>query len=527
MSAALDPNGAEASDGPVAKPRKGWRGCRMVAGCGCLGCLTLAVCGVMLLFLMLSKVPGSYPGPKSKIPPPQPAAQDPREAAVPGFVSPYLGHTGSWDGKGGTWGGGSKVSDLDLERSMGLRWTFMPVYWSAFEPEAPGRGGRADRVEAAWEELDAFVVEALRRDMHILMQAPVVGGNAGGPPAWAGVRERGKSAPMRMDAVAAFAGRLAERYAPGGLLAQAQRWGDGYGVRAWELDNEPDGYRTSWAGQAADYAEFAVKVAAEIRRHDPRALIIGPGVMGGGQGASWMEGGLDAAGMRGSPEYRRLGVPHSFGPVFDAISFHVYEGLDSAFAGHPRTIEVALGEVQEKVYQWETRSKGFEYRHHEEFWHTEGNYDFLGVLSAKRRAAWRWQFYTRAFAAGVRKVAVMDPSKPEQVAIRAYVKALPDPFPMMEAGGEATVASGRAVVYRHRRGDALGAKMGGGTVWVLWAEAGGQGAEVEIPTEGGECSVVGLDGAEVSRSAVSGRLKVVLAGDAKMAPPILVVDTGR
>jgi hypothetical protein len=46
-----------------------------------------------------------------------------------GFDSPYIGHTGSWDGKGGGMFGSSKIPDLDFEVGMGLRWTFMAVYW--------------------------------------------------------------------------------------------------------------------------------------------------------------------------------------------------------------------------------------------------------------------------------------------------------------------------------------------------------------------------------------------------------------
>ena len=64
----------------------------------------------------------------------------------------------------------------------------------------------------AWRELDTFVIEAQSRRLNILMQAPVVGGNAGGPPGWAGRREPGKSAPADMEAAAAFAGKLARRY---------------------------------------------------------------------------------------------------------------------------------------------------------------------------------------------------------------------------------------------------------------------------------------------------------------------------
>ena len=109
---------------------------------------------------------------------------------------------------------------------MGLRWTFMPVYWKALEPDRPV--DLTHGAPAAWQELDAFVVAAQSRKLNILMQAPVVGGNAGGPPAWAGRREAGKSAPQNMDALIAFAGKLAERYRPDGTLRAA-----GLGQPVW------------------------------------------------------------------------------------------------------------------------------------------------------------------------------------------------------------------------------------------------------------------------------------------------------
>ena len=78
----------------------------------------------------------------------------------------------------------------------------------------------ADReLPAAWRALEAFVIEAQKRRLNILMQAPVVGGNLEGPPAWAGRHEDGKSAPLKTDALAEFAGQLALRYRPSGTLA--------------------------------------------------------------------------------------------------------------------------------------------------------------------------------------------------------------------------------------------------------------------------------------------------------------------
>jgi len=53
----------------------------------------------------------------------------------------------------------------------------MPVYWRQMEPKGPV--DLAQGVPPAWKELDDFVIAAHERGLNTLMQAPVVGGNAG------------------------------------------------------------------------------------------------------------------------------------------------------------------------------------------------------------------------------------------------------------------------------------------------------------------------------------------------------------
>ncbi len=470
-----------------------------------------------LLLVLLSRVPKYYPPVAHPI---EIARGFGSDTDLEGFASPYIGHTGSWDGKGGAIFGGSKVPDLDTDQAMHLRWTFMAAYWRALEPGGPVDLAR--ETPAAWKEMDAFLAAAHARRLNILMQAPVVGGNAGGPPKWAGRREEGKSAPANMEAAAAFAGKLAARYAPGGTLARERGWGAKFGVRAWELDNEPDGYLTHWKGQAADYAEFVTKVAAAIRREDPRAVILGPGTMSSRNACRWIEGALDAAALNGSPAYRVRGTAYSIGPVLDAVSFHVYEGLDSAFSGGDRTVEVVFSEIRGLFERYEDRSPRFHYARKEQYWHTEGNFDFFGVLSRERRAAWRIQFFTRAFAAGISKVVVMDASKPEQAAVRAYVDALPDPFPMRRAGDKVKVVSGTPAVFLHL--DSTNADAG--RVWVLWATGQG-GAEVDVPAIRARVMQVSADASRLPLESPGHTVRVRLKGDAKMAPPVLVIDRER
>jgi hypothetical protein len=435
-----------------------------------------------------------------------------------GFDSPYLGHTGSWNGKGGAMGGGSKIPDLDRERAMGLRWTFMPVYWRVLEPDGPAELSR--ETPPAWKALDAFVIAAQERGLNVLMQAPVVGGNAGGPPAWAGRREPGKSAPANMEALVAFAGKLAERYRPGGTLARHEGWGEHYGVRAWELDNEPESYRTHWEGQAADYAEFVTRAAARIKAADPQAVIVAPGLGSGKHGLTWLAAALNAPGMAGSRTFQAQGRAYSIGPAVDVVSIHNYEGLDSAFSGGPRTIGPVLDDVSAVFEAAEQQTSGFTFARKQDYWHTEGNFDFLGILSSERRAAWRFQFLTRAFAAGLRKIAVMDASAAEQRAVRAYVAALPNPFPMLPASNEVMVAQGRVCAFRHPDGPGPDA----GQVWVVWALADTGPAQVELPVRRARVEVISVDGQSSPFAVNASRVRLGLKGDSKMPAPVIVVD---
>jgi hypothetical protein len=478
----------------------------------------LLLCALMLvlLFLFLNRVPKTYPPTAN---PMEPRSRTQFAAlGLDGFESPYLGHTGSWDGKGGDMWGGSKAPDLDKEVGMGLRWTFMAVNWRAMEPDGPVRLDH--EVPAAWKALDAFIMAAHERHLNVLMQAPVVGGNAGGPPAWAGQREKGKSAPRKMEALAEFAGKLAERYRPGGTLAQREGWGTHFGVRAWELDNEPEMYRTHWKEQAADYAEFAALAAARIKAVDPQAIIVGPALASGKQGLQWLEAAVDASTQAGSPAFRAQAKTYSIGPVLDVVSFHNYEGLDSAFTGEPRTIGQVFQDVRGVFEKWEQKVPGFTYSPKQDYWHTEGNFDFIGALSAERRASWRMQFFTRAFAAGVRKVCVMDASDRERIAVRAYISALPWPFPMRPAESEVKMLRGSVTAFRHQDG----VTPETGQVWALWAVAGTGNAQVEIPVIRERVTVIRVDGTTMEIDTLTNRFTIELKGDSKMAPPILILD---
>ena len=117
-----------------------------------VGCLLLA-----LIWIFLNRVPKNYPAVAEPIE--ETAALPTTDQDLDGFSSPYLGHTGSWDGKGGGIFGSSKTPDLEIEKSMGLRWTFMPVHWRELEPDGPV--DLAVEIPAAWKALDHFIIAAM------------------------------------------------------------------------------------------------------------------------------------------------------------------------------------------------------------------------------------------------------------------------------------------------------------------------------------------------------------------------------
>ena len=224
--------------------------------------------------------------------------------------------------------------------------------------------------------------------------------------------------------------------------------------------------------------------------------------------------------MSGSPTFRARAKPFSIGPAADVVSFHDYEGLDASFSSEPRTIVQVFEDVRAVFEKWEQRAPGFTYARKQDYWQTEGNFDFIGILSSERRAAWRVQFFTRAFAAGIRKVGIMDPSVLEQKAVRFYVSTLPNPFPMLPATNEVVVIRGMVAAFRHPDGPDPDA----GQVWILWAVAGTGAAQVEVPVKRERVEVISLDGKSHPLTANAGRLRVDLPQDSKMPAPVIMVD---
>lgn len=477
-----------------------------------------------------------------------PAAASSAPSSADGFDSPYFGHTGANNGSGidftGGWDG--KLSQLQLEHDMGLRWTWLPVHWNLIEPTQPTGAPPAPisataPVNDPWHSLDRFVRAARSLDLNVALQV-VVGGNADGPPGWAGRRAETRAAPRYMDGsepgangqgLVPFVEKLAERFAPGGDLATADGWTDGYGVETWLMDNEPDSYRTNWDTVADDYAEFVVKSAAKVKAIDPDALIVSTETAEGNRDMHFTDAVLKAGTQQASAAYIANGIDYVAGPAIDVASFHSYELLGAIFGnafldGDDFAAQQLLKmhrNTAAKFAQYENQT-GHEYTRRP-LWHTEGGFGFIAD-DPQGKKHWAIQWLTLGVAAGIDKLTIMDAGPDEARAVRTMTCLLPDPRPLTEVTAAVGADPDDSFVFRADRNN------DGGYTYVAWARPGLGNVfspTVTLPVRGTDVRVVTWDGvvssAPVVTHPVSGARTVTLTLPnlgVPFNPPLFVVD---
>src|SRR5439155_23953903 len=119
--------------------------------------------------------------------------------------------------------------------------------------------------------LDAVVESAHAHGLQLIVQVQTTGGWSLPTPAMAlattGFRTNSlhpiprptTAAPMNIDAAIPYWRALVGRYRAGGELARTQGWRDGWGVRAYEMENEPDftpWVNGTWETVTKDYALY-------------------------------------------------------------------------------------------------------------------------------------------------------------------------------------------------------------------------------------------------------------------------------
>jgi hypothetical protein len=188
---------------------------------------------------------------------------------------------------------------LGLIHRGGIAFTREEIYWDSIEP----RQG-----EWHWERFDAAVIAG--RESHLTFLGLL--------DYWAGWAEsadygEGDGTLPYEESVAHFANychEVVSRYKPGGVLAQEQGWTDGYGIRHWEVWNEPP---TFWFGTAEQFGQLVKAASAAIRRADPEAFVVVSN-----RGPTFDQAVMDVAGIES----------------YDALAIHLYPGPTSPEAGN-------------------------------------------------------------------------------------------------------------------------------------------------------------------------------------------------
>jgi hypothetical protein len=114
----------------------------------------------------------------------------------------------------------------------------------------------------------------------------------------------------RANPWAVFVSNTVQRYKPGGVLAQAQSWGDDVGIRYWEIWNEPD-LNQFWSGTVKEYYRLLEVAYQTIQATDPEATVI-LGGLAFFEKPNWLSDLLAQTGGDPAQAY------------FDVFSFHYY-----------------------------------------------------------------------------------------------------------------------------------------------------------------------------------------------------------
>ena len=120
---------------------------------------------------------------------------------------------------------------------------------------------------------------------------------------------RGKAI-NRANSWADFVSNTVQHYKPGGDLAQEQGWGDGVGIRYWEIWNEPD-LTQFWSGTVEEYYRLLEVAYQTIQSVDPEATVI-LGALALFEKQNWLSDLLAQTGGDPAKAY------------FDVFSFHYY-----------------------------------------------------------------------------------------------------------------------------------------------------------------------------------------------------------
>lgn len=184
--------------------------------------------------------------------------------------------------------------------------------------------------------------------------------------------------PQGLALYVAYVRAVVARYGQGGALAREQGWTDGYGIREWEVWNEPFNpgfWRQDLPGYAGRFVALLAAAYAAIHAIDPAARVL-----------------YDHSG----PAFDLLVAAH--GAPYDVVSVHSYSGgLD------PDAARAAAGPGIGAQGTAPTALRRLVTSGSRPVWITETGYATDGTVTATQQAQYLARSYLDAFADGIQK----------------------------------------------------------------------------------------------------------------------------
>lgn len=153
--------------------------------------------------------------------------------------------------------------DILALKDLGVKWVRLDVQWRVVEKQ---------RGQFDWSFYDATVARYKELGINVLA-------TIGGTPNWANGDNGEGYPPLNPGDYANFAKEAVKRYKPNGIFAAQKGWqNDSYGIRHWEIGNEPN-YTPFWqpSPNPGQYVALLAASNKAIREVDPRAIIMNGG----------------------------------------------------------------------------------------------------------------------------------------------------------------------------------------------------------------------------------------------------------
>ena len=416
---------------------------------------------------------------------------------------------------------GQTAKDAQIQRA-GLHWKYAWLAWSDVE-RTPG--------SYDWAMLDDFVTSAHDHEINLVLQVMV--GAWGAPQPWApptrvNSRHPGTTPlPEDLAPLRDFWTTMVNRYKPDGVLAKAKGWG-GYGVRVYEVENEPDQapWWGAWSNVPLDFAQYLSVIHPAAHAAYKDVVVSAPALSqqeGANNGLTWLDRALTpgSAGSEWASDTYRASAKHpAAGPFIDSYSFH-RDSSDSGDGSIPLLVDRLTATIAKH-----NRQQTDPTRANAPLYFSEGGP--LQYASDYPKYAWsEAQLLAILLAHGVDRMTISFSTQQNEADFNATPlgKAISVFLRLFPRGGDVVEAS-KALQHKDGVAYVRTDPRTGLRTWIVWAkylDTAGPSFVVKVPIRTSKAEVIGSDWSSKVVPVAGGAVPVTLHGDTP-SPTVVVAE---